>query len=306
MSLLSEIQADVTEANADITAVLRKCKVLAVRLGSKDFQSWVDHELNGYPSRDGTPDYRIIRHVPSYGHLVGIGGSQIKYHPIPISVIPDKYREAIATVYLTEPISYCSSLVTQYSKEPTIYLGWNPDFIAYLRNKILSDFQLASAWQAISTGSLVALLDTVKNRVLNFVLEIEAVAPNAGDTSQGENPIPEERVQQVFNTVVWGGAAQIAARNQTINQDINIKIIQNDFDSLRQFLSSINVGKDSIDELREAMQEDENNKKETAFGKRVQAWLGNMISRAAEGSLQIATHVAANLLTMALMKYYGI
>ena len=305
MSLLREIQADVTEANADTAAALRKCKVLAVRLGSNDFQSWVDHELDGYPSRDGTPDYRIIRHVPSYGHFIGIAGSQIRNYPIPISAIPKEYRESIATVYLTEPISYYSSMAAKYSKEPTIHLGWNHDLIAYLRDKILSDYQLASAWQTISTGSLAALLDTIKNRILNFVLEIEAAAPNAGESSQGEEPIPEEHVKQVFNTVILGGSAQIAARDQTIKYDTDIKIIQNDFDSLREFLSSLKVGEDNIQELREAIQEDEKNPKEATFGKRVQTWLGKMISKAADGSWEIATHVAANLLTVALMQYYG-
>lgn len=306
MSLLNEIQAGVTEANADVAAVLRKCKVLAVRLGSKDFQSWVDCELNGYPSKNETPDYRIIKHIPSYGNFVGIGWSQLNHQPIPISVIPEEYREAIANLYLTEPISYYSSLVAQCSSEPTIDLGWNPDLIAYLRNKILSGFQLTNAWQSISTSSLVALLDTIKNRVLNFVLEIKAVAPNAGEPSQDEKPIPEERVQQVFNTVIWGGYAQIAAGNQTIKYDTDIKIIQNDFDSLRRFLSSLEVGEDSIRELAEAIQEDKKHQKETGFGNRVQTWLGKMICRAADGSWRIAIAVAANLLTRALTQYYGI
>jgi len=306
MSLLSKIQADVTEANADITAVLRKCKVLAVRLGNKDFQSWVDYELDGYPSENETPDYRIIKHIPSYGQFVGIGWSQLNNYPIPISAIPKEYREVISTIYLTEPISYYSSLIAQFSGEPTINWGWNPDFISYLRDRILSRYQLTNAWQSISTSSLVALIDTIKNRVLNFVLEIEAVAPNAGEPSKGEKPIPEERVQQVFNTVILGGSAQIAAGNQTIKHDTDIKIIQNDFDSLRQFLSSLKVEEDSIRELREAIQEDEKNQKETAFGKRVQDWLGKMISKATDGSWQIATSVAANLLTIALKKYFGI
>jgi len=177
--------------------------------------------------------------------------------------------------------------------------------IAYLRDKILSRFQLTNAWQSISTSSLVALLDTVKNRVLNFVLEMEAVAPNAGEPLQGEKPIPEDRVQQVINTVIWGGSAQIAAGNQTIKHDTDIKIIQNDFDSLRRFLSSLEVGEDSIRELHEAIQEDEKNQKETALGKRVHTWLGKMISKAADGSWRIAISVAANLLTRALMQYYG-
>ncbi|MFC1957047.1 hypothetical protein ACFLVY_01990 [Chloroflexota bacterium] len=306
MSLLSEIQANVTAANADIATVLRKCKVLSVRLGNKDFQSWVDYELSGYPSKNEIPDYRIIRHIPSYGNFVGIGWSQLNRQPIPISAIPEEYQEAVANLYLTEPISYYSSLVAQCSSEPTIHLGWNPDLIAYLRDKILSRFQLSSAWQSISTSSLVALLDNVTNRVLNFVLEIESVDPNAGEPSQGEKPIPEERVQQVFNTVIWGGSAQIAAGNQTIKYDTSIKIIQNDFDSLRRFLSSLKVGEDSIRELHESIQEDKKYEKGKGFGNRVQDWLGKMIGKAADGSWKIATSVAATLLTKALMQYYGI
>lgn len=306
MSLLSEIQAGVTEANADIAAILRKCKVLAVRLGSKDFQSWVDYELNGYPSKSEPPDYRIIKHIPSYGNFLGIGWSQLNNHPIPISVIPEEYREGIANLYLIEPISYYSSLVTQHSSEPMIRLGWDPDLIAYLRDKILSGFQLTNAWRSMSTSSLVALLDTIKNRVLNFVLEMEAVAPNAGEPSTGEKPISGERVQQVFNTVIWGGSAQIAAGNQTIKYDTDIKIIQNDFDSLHRLLSSLEVGEDNIRELDEAIKEDKKYQKETGFGSRVQTWLGKMISKAADGSWKIATSVAANLLTKALMQYYGI
>jgi len=305
MTLLHEIQAGVIEANADIAAVLRKCKVLAVKLGSEGLKSWVDYELNGYPSKEETPDYRILRHIPSYGNFVGIGWSQLQHQPIPTGSIPEEHREAFTTLYLTEPISYYSSLAIQFSNKPTIQFGWAPDLVAYLGGKILRDFQLTNAWRSVDTSSIVALLDTVKNRVLNFVLEIEAEAPNAGEASPGEKSIPQERVQQVFNTVILGGSAQIAAGNQTIKYDIDIKIIQDNFDSLRQFLSSLEVGEDDILELGEAIQEDEKSVKETGFGEKVQAWLGKMISKAASGSWKIATSVAANLLTKALMQYYG-
>ncbi len=139
MSLLQEIQASVTEANADIAAVLRKCKVLAVRLRSKDFQSWVDYELNGYPSKEETPEYRILRHIPSYGNFMNIAW-KASSQPIPMSSIPEDLRERFDTLYLMEPISFYSSLVTQKSDEPTICFGWAPDLIAYLGDKIIEDF----------------------------------------------------------------------------------------------------------------------------------------------------------------------
>ena len=52
MTLLREIQADAVDTNVDISVLLRKCKVLAARLGNKEFNLWVERELNGYTSRE--------------------------------------------------------------------------------------------------------------------------------------------------------------------------------------------------------------------------------------------------------------
>lgn len=305
MSLLSEIQAGVIGEDTGIAVVLRKCKVLAVRLGSEDFKSWVDYELNGYPSIETTPDYRILRNVESYGNFVGIGWSQYNSAPIPTSSIPEEYQESITTLYLTQPISYFSSLVAQQGDQSTINFGWPANLIAYLSDKIIPSWHLTHAWRVIATSSLVALIDTVRNRILNFALEIEAEAPDAGEAAPGQKPIAEERVQQVFNTYIQGGFAQIAAGSQTVKYDANITIIQNDFDSLKQFLSSLEVSEDDILELEKAIQEDGKLEKEAGFGEKVQSWLGKMISKAASGSWKIAISLAANLLTKALMQYYG-
>ena len=112
-------------------------------------------------------------------------------------------------------------------------------------------------------------------------------------------------MQQVFNTFILGGSAQIAAGNQKIEHKTDIKIIQNDFDSLRQFLTSHQVGEEDILELDQAIREDKESGAETGSGDKVNSWLGRMVSKAANGSWKIATDVAANLLTKALMHYYG-
>ncbi|WP_411860517.1 AbiTii domain-containing protein [Klebsiella aerogenes] len=49
MSLLREIQQAATDPSFDLPSLLRKCKILASRLGSPEFKQWVNFELNGYP-----------------------------------------------------------------------------------------------------------------------------------------------------------------------------------------------------------------------------------------------------------------
>lgn len=48
MSLLHDIQEMAVSSKSDISTLLRKCKILAVRLGNDDFKNWIDQELNGY------------------------------------------------------------------------------------------------------------------------------------------------------------------------------------------------------------------------------------------------------------------
>jgi hypothetical protein len=63
-----------------------------------------------------------------------------------------------------------------------------------------------SAWREVCVSSLVEVLDTVKNRILDFVLEIDSKFPNAGDIQYGDKPIPKQGIQQIFNNCILHGS----------------------------------------------------------------------------------------------------
>ena len=109
MSLLREIQDAAIDEKTDITAVLRKCKVLAARLGNEEFKNWVDLELNGYAHQDPLPEYRISE-VYSKGHFVGPFGSELRNGDIPLNCLPEKWRDNFRYARAREPISSYSSL----------------------------------------------------------------------------------------------------------------------------------------------------------------------------------------------------
>ena len=52
MSLLREIQDAAISSDVELSVLLRKCKVLAARLGNQDFKEWIDNELSGYKNVD--------------------------------------------------------------------------------------------------------------------------------------------------------------------------------------------------------------------------------------------------------------
>ena len=305
MSLLQEIQTDAVDANVDISVILRKCKVLAARLGNKEFKLWVERELNGYTSKEDLPTYRIL-HVESYGTFLGFFQSGLKNAPIPPSSIPEKFRDFVNTSYMMKPISYYASLIKDNeSSRGDLRSPWPADLIATVGSEIYEDMNLADAWQRIPSSAIAALLDTVRNRILSFVLEIEAEAPDAGEAPPNVRPITDERVTQVFNTYIQGDVTSLTAGSQTITYDTKITVVQNDLESLKQYLASLGIGAPDLKELDQAIHEDAQSGVKGDLGSKVKSWIGKMISKAGSSTWNVATSTAANILIKALSTYYG-
>lgn len=211
MSLLRQIQDAAIDSKADVASLLRRCKVLAARLSSSEFKEWVENELSGYDSTEELPDYRIVE-VNSKGHFSGAFGSGLRNADIPIFSIPEQLREGLERSYFTMPVAAMESLI-QNSSEGTLQEAWNPNLVAVVGSNIYQNMNCMQAWKVIPTASLVAALDAVRTRVLNFVLEIEATDPTAGEAQLNSNPIPQEKIHQIFNTYVTGNIQNLATGN---------------------------------------------------------------------------------------------
>jgi hypothetical protein len=110
MSLLREIQEEATKTDSDVLVLLRKCRVLASRIGNHDLKAWVQRELDGYESSDELPEYRKA-HTISKGHFLGAFGRQLKNAEIPPRCLPEKYRPFASEANLRSGIgTYCDLL----------------------------------------------------------------------------------------------------------------------------------------------------------------------------------------------------
>ncbi len=304
MSLLKEIQTDAVDANVDISVVLRKCKILAAKLGNEEFKLWVEHELNGYTSRDDLPKYRVFK-TESHGNFQSIAWKANDV-PIPPSSIPEEYREIVTTVYLMDAISYYHSLTMDKEKTSDVLSNpWPADLIRLVGSEIYQSMHCVNAWKVIPRGTIAALLDTVRNKVLSFVIEIEVEAPDAGEAPPSVKPIADERVSQVFNTYIQGNITSLVAGSQITTQNIEITVVQNDLDSLKQYLASLGIGEPDLKELDQAIQEDAQSGVKDGLGSKVRAWFGKMISKSGSAAWNVATSAAAHILINALETYYG-
>jgi hypothetical protein len=304
MSLLRDIQNSALDSKVHLPDLLRKCKVLAARLGNQDFKAWVDAELNGYGEKDSLPGYRSFR-VESKGNFAGPFGSGLNRVPIPLSCLPANVREMLFTHHSREPVSAFADLIVKPDSSSSFCVPWPADLVAYVGQDIYESMNCLSAWQVVPRGAIVGILDTVRTRILNFVLEIEVEAPDAGEAAPGVHPVPQERIAQVFHTEIHGSVGNIATGSTGFTQWNVAGVAQGDFNSLRAYLSTLGVDSEDLGELESATSKDQKSQ-QSGMGEHTSKWLGKMIGKASTGALKVGTSVATTLLTRALAQYLGL
>jgi hypothetical protein len=303
MTLLRDIQDAAINSEIDISTVLRKCKVLAVKLGNENFKNWVDQELNGYKNIDSLPSYRILS-VDSMGYFSGEYGHRVNNVIIPLNFIPEQFRETLSNAYCAQPISAYDSFLKS-SRGENLQEPWPPELVVAYGNRISENMTCMRAWKVIPCSSMVSLVDSVRNRVLDFVLEIESEAPDAGEAPLNKPPLPQDKVTHVFNTTIYGNVGNIAEGSTNITQSSTLNVYKDDFSSLRNQLLKLGVQASEIDELKSAINKDDKNEviKTKSLGNKVSSWLGNLLTKSAQGTIPI---IREKLISKLILLYYGI
>jgi len=112
MSLLRDIQDALASEVCDVAVVLRKCKILAARLGSDEFGAWVSDELDGYPDAKPAPEYRRLT-IQHYASFVNVAWT-VPQAAVPLQIVPEKYRETFNMHEFRDGIAKASSFVVAH------------------------------------------------------------------------------------------------------------------------------------------------------------------------------------------------
>ena len=304
LSLLREIQSAAVSSGAPVSELLRRCKILAARLGSAEFAKWADQELNGYPDKDSLPEYRVLRHVESKGHFVGPYGKQVKNAPIPPTCLPDDWQDWARTEYLNSGVGGYEELLRKQD-DGMFQSPWPADLLRLVGQDIYEYMNCVQAWKVIPRGSIIGLTDAIRNRVLGFALEIERANPSAGEASLNSNPVPLSTVSQVFHTQIYGNVANLASGNRDVRQSGEVNVSRGDLAQLDGALRELRVSAEDITALHEALTEDrrEQNK---GIGSRAAAWMGTMLSKAASGAWETSLSAASAVLPKLISQHLGL
>ncbi|MGB3510746.1 MAG: hypothetical protein WBA93_16235 [Microcoleaceae cyanobacterium] len=226
MSLLRRIQDATVDPKFELSDVLRMCKILAARLEHPAFKEWIEQELNGYEDEKQVPDYRILNNLECQGNFFGSFGSGWKNCQIPLELLPEYFRKLVSTKDILQSVSALETVVSQ-TNESVLRLLWPADYLPILNHYNRWRYTCMEAWTLIPTHAYVAVLNTIKNRILDFVIEIEAKEPNAGDVEPGAKPIPEQKINYIFNKCILNHPNQTTVSKLTI-QTHNEEIYMSD------------------------------------------------------------------------------
>jgi len=173
--------------------------------------------------------------------------------------------------------------------------NWPSEVVALYgqSTSFLPDFNMMSARKLIPVSQFVQMLDAIRNKVLGFVLDIERENPEAGDGAVGGEPVPRDRVTQIFNTNIYGGSNVWAAGSSDVTQSPT-QITVGDWNALREALAAIGLPDEDIQDLRSAVDHDRaagaDLSSETS---QVKGWLGRTTVRLASGALAVTSNDAA-------------
>ena len=302
MNLLEDIQNAATDSSSDVGALLRKCKILATRLENQQLEDWLIWESNGYREDIPVPDYRIW-HLEVKGYFSGPFNSGLRNAPIPTILLPENVRKSYNEYKCRMSISAIESAIE--GNEGGMLQVSTGNLAVTLGTKVYENMNCLQCWAEFGVGSLVEVLNAVRNRVLDFSLALWKESPTAGETNpNARKGLSSDKITQIFNTTVHGGTANLVGLANNSSIEFNIGL--NDFESVRRMLENNGVSKNDIADLESALEKDEQPQSANQFGPKVSSWIAGMMKKASEGSWNVGIAVAGNLLSQTLSKYYGL
>jgi len=197
MKLLDDVVDASTASDVGVSALLRKCLVLAYQLKNDRLKEWLEKELNGYGDDDELPPYRQIS-AQARGLFVGPFGSSLNNQPLPAGSLEENHRKFATSAMLRQPIAAYD--FKNFKDGATLSLPWPPDLTVKYQEAFFEHFTLNRAWQEIPNTVVVALTDTVRNRVLRFALDLRQVRGAKGRaTASGGvgSPGTQDRVRHI-------------------------------------------------------------------------------------------------------------
>lgn len=242
--LVLELQRDCING-VKVSELLQKSLVIAKKLNITEIEEWLDKELNGYEYGDEIPSYRTIR-----VQLMMV--DEFSGRHLPVSVDDEELANAFSIRKNGQKIAELEYLLD--AKQEHMQMP----FPAGVASSLMQFFKGGvNPYSLIDKTQFVSILETVKNKILKWSLDLE----QQGILGEGMSFSNEEKqkAQQIHITNNIGSMhnSQLQQGSSDLTQSFNLTATQNDLktviDELKSFISNPNLKPEQLDEVNEAI-----------------------------------------------------
>jgi hypothetical protein len=302
VSLLREIQEGAVGTDVPVDVLLRQCLVLAARLQHEPLRDWAKRELEGYPPDVALPPYRPRFATQVLGNLDGGFGKVMTNAGLAPASVPEAVRERLFMAEIRQGVAEIEQLLA--GGEGTFSIPWPMNAVAALQSSFWENMNLIDAHQVIPAAVLIKTLSGIRDRVVQFALEIEAENPDAGEAAHGTVPVPEATVTNIFNSTIYGGQNTIAGAGRDTTVSVSHTRVDAVWPELQARLAELGVPEPDLDELAVALKSDGD--PTTELGPATQSWLSQLTAKVASGSIALGQSVSVELIVHELLKAFGV
>lgn len=214
-SLIIDLQKDIIE-NKDIRSILNKALMISNELELKEFNEWVNLELNGYDNLDKLPPYRILECELRCDKIENNWGKPIITSNVPVEGLPHKWNEKYREVFIYQSVLELIHLCEVDHEIVRFKLNFEIESI--LKKHINNTTEI---YRACPIFQLKAIIDHVKNEILNWCSELKK------NDIVGESYYFTDKERQVAKTInIISPIIHIENTNIQINNEnilINLK-----------------------------------------------------------------------------------
>jgi hypothetical protein len=303
MKLLDEIIDLAVDGNGQTPVLLRKCLLLARQLKNDRLRHWAEKELDGYSEEDELPEYRRGTGMAK-GLFLGPFNASISDQPLPASVLQKEHRHWAREIKLMQPIvAYERISDTGKPVNTSAAFPWPADMVAMYQAKFIEGYALNRAWLEIPPTMFPTLLDTVRNRVLRFALDLK---DDLGDVADNIDALPRDKVDRQVIYNIYGGTNIVAESARNFAQFGNVTVKEGDAASLQAAMQKLGVSAPGVSELQAALAEDEEAASAPTLGQRTKTWLTGIGTKLVDAGASITLETAKAEATKYLLQYFGL
>ena len=306
VQLLRRINEGATNSQTPLGEVMRLCLRLGSMLNDQELSDWAKAEARGYSSKDNLPDYRIFE-TEVRGTFSGPFGSGIDNTLIPQFLIEENHRDMLFTIYMNQAVGELERLAIGRPDSNSIIISWPGDIILYYQRKTFYEgYVLVAAWKVMTTTLVAGVLETIRARVLEFVLVIEkefGIDVMNYDDKKPLEALGQEKVTQTFHMTILGGTNIAVGNPGTTNQHAT-HVQPGDLQGLKEKLAQQGVTAELLDDLDTALDKDADSQEQP--GPHVQGWLSRVMIKAGQGTLQLVTATATTVVMAEVRRFLGL